>query len=59
MLAISDSAAFEKDQLGLGAVNLIHFALAVNHVLFAPAFKIPGDYINFLPNQLSILSGKW
>lgn len=58
-LAISDSATFEKDQFGLGAGNLVHFALAVKHVLFAPAFKIPWDYINFLPSQRNILSGKW
>lgn len=59
MLAISDSAAFVKDQLGLGAGKLIHFALAVKYVLIASAFKIPWDCINFLPNQRRILSGKW
>lgn len=59
LLAISDSATFEKDQFGLGAGNLVHFALAVKRVLFAPAFKIPWDYINFLPSQRDILSGKW
>lgn len=59
VLAISDSAAFVKDQFGLGAGNLIHFTLAVKYVLFAPAFKILWDCINFLPNQRSILSGKW
>lgn len=44
---------------GLGAGNLIHEALAVKHVLLAPAFKIPWNSINFLPSQYSILSGKW
>lgn len=63
MLAISDSVVCEKKGHGrgggLGAGNLIHEALAVKHVLLAPAFKIPWNSINFLPSQHSILSGKW
>lgn len=59
MIALCDSGVCEKkDHFGCSAVNLIHVALAVKHVLPAPAFKILWNFINFLPSQTSILSGK-
>lgn len=59
MLAMSVSIVCEeRDQCGHGAGNLIYVALAVKHVLLAPAFKMPWNW-NFLPSQNSILSGKW